>query len=717
MSVDPFVLKPSEYVRDINVLKHYIEQTALYISKMSGNTYEYCLDYVKRQVKEGGHFALKKRRVMYLERNEFGDREKKVGLFIDYLGDVVRNQYLVAPNFTIYLNPKQKQSWLTGIIEGNIKQRSIKKKEMFAAEARGDVLGQDIADTAQSTKKILNNSLSGASLSKSSPLENKTTHSTLTSTCRLTSGYGNANNERFLSGHRHYWHPTIVRNNIISIIQNSDYALIESVMTKYGLVYPSVEDTLECILRSTMRYSRSKVEDQRIAALVSTLTPIERAAFVYTGDLYHIRKHNDLFTRNFISSLAKHDVELCDENEPYINPPEDVEVLASLICVDELKELIVKNNLKAAKGKELLKTDKAQLFKSIVKNIETTVDAYSDFIRAFLVTTNVPPSIATLPSMVRSSVLVSDTDSSIFTVQDWVNWHQGRVGFDAKCYAVTNTMVFLSSRTVKHILAIMSVNSGIEESRIHQMAMKNEYTFDVLVPTQIAKHYFGGISCQEGQVYSEMKSEIKGVHLKSSNVSKGVITRAKKLMDDTVLRIMREEKIRIFDVLKHVADIEREIIDSIRKGDAEFYKKGSIKDASGYTLKEAAPPYQQYLFWNEIFAPKYGVSPPPPYAVLKASVDLDTPVKFNAWVDSIEDLEFKERILNWSSRTGRRYLGTQIQIPAAILTSKGLPKELEDVVGLRRIVLDTMKSFYIYLEAIGCYKQNDNITWLASDYY
>ena len=243
----------------------------------------------------------------------------------------------------------------------------------------------------------------------------------------------------------------------------------------------------------------------------------------------------------------------------------------------ELKELIVKNNLKAAKGKELLKTYKSQLFKSIVKNIETTVDAYSDFIRAFLVTTNVPPSIATLPSMVRSSVLVSDTDSSIFTVQDWVNWHQGRVGFDAKCYAVTNTMVFLSSRTVKHILAIMSVNSGIEESRIHQMAMKNEYTFDVLVPTQIAKHYFGGISCQEGQVYSEMKSEIKGVHLKSSNVSKGVITRAKKLMDDTVLRIMREEKIRIFDVLKHVADIEREFIDSIRKVMLNFTKKEVLR--------------------------------------------------------------------------------------------------------------------------------------------
>lgn len=715
---DPFVLAPDEYCRDINFLKHYVEQTALYISKMTGQSFEYCQEYVKKEIKDGGKFELKKRRVMFLERNEFGDREKKVDTLINYFGEVVRKQHLVAPNLTVYYNPKVKKSWLTDIVEGNIKKRSIKKKEMFAAEARGDALAQEIADTFQSTKKILNNSLSGAALSKSTPLENKTTHSTLTSNCRLTSGYGNANNERFLSGHRHYYHPTIVRNNIISIISNSDYNAIEQVMTKYGLVYPTHQDVLACILRSTTRYCRSKVEDERIRKLVFTLSPLECAAFVYTGDLYHLRKHNDGFVRDFVTALASHDVSQCEDiDEAMKETPEDIEILASLICVDELKALIIEKDLKAAKGKELLGTPNGVIFASIVKNIKNVVSEYSDFIKAFLTTSNVPPTVATLPSMVRSTVLVSDTDSTIFTVQDWVEWHQGRVGFDAKCYAVTNAMVFLASRTVKHILAIMSANSGIETSRIHQMAMKNEYTFDILVPTQVAKHYFGAISCQEGQVYRKVKSEQKGVHLKNSNVAKSVIKRAKDLMDDVVAQVMREEQISIYEILKKISDIEKEISNSIKTGGAEFYKKGSIKDASGYSQKEESAPYQQYLFWNEIFGPKYGEAPPPPYAVLKASVELEKPAQFKEWLENMADQGIKERLTEWSARTGKRALGSQIQIPAVILTAKGLPTELEEVIGIRRIILDCMKPFYIFLETLGLYKENKHITWLVSDYY
>ena len=47
--------------------------------------------------------------------------------------------------------------------------------------------------------------------------------------------------------------------------------------------------------------------------------------------------------------------------------------------------------------------------------------------------------------------------------------------------------------------------------------MKNEYKFDVFVPTQVAKHYYASIGCQEGNLYKAQEPEIKGVHLKSSN--------------------------------------------------------------------------------------------------------------------------------------------------------------------------------------------------------
>lgn len=39
---NPFVLPVDEYKRDINVVKHYIEQSALYLSKKTGVDIERC---------------------------------------------------------------------------------------------------------------------------------------------------------------------------------------------------------------------------------------------------------------------------------------------------------------------------------------------------------------------------------------------------------------------------------------------------------------------------------------------------------------------------------------------------------------------------------------------------------------------------------------------------------------------------------------------------
>ena len=718
MSVNPFVLDKSEYKRDIRMIEHYLDHSATYLSKMSNRPYEECLDYVKKQIAPGGKFYTEPRRVMFLERNEFGDREKKVDTFENYLYDAIKYQRLTAPNFTIYKSPKEKKSWLTEFVEKNIAKRSAKKKEMLAAENAGDTLKQTIADCGQNTKKISNNSLSGAHVSQSTPFENKTSHSTLTSNCRLTSGYGNANNERLLAGQRHYWHPTIVRNNITSIIRNVDYSIIEEVMIKYNLHYPTVDDVMECILHSSAKYWFGNSELELLKRYVCTLNPLERTAFVYVGDLYHIRKHNDAFVRGFITHLSTHEVNLCTDVEKAIEGADgDTHVLASLICVDEVREYMTKNNLKGASGRDLLKTEHKFIYASVVDNIKKTVENYSDFIRAFFVTNNVTPTIAQLPTSIRSVALISDTDSTIFTTQEWVKWHQGKIGFDSKCYAVTNTMVFLAAKTVVHMLAIMSVNSGIEKDRLHQMAMKTEFTFDILAPTQVAKHYFGGISCREGNIFKDIKSEIKGVHLKSSNVNKQIMRDAKKLMDDTVLAIMRGEQLSALELFKMIADKERMIIESIKKGSPDYFKRGTINPASGYTAKEDSAPYQQYLFWNEVFGPKYGVTVPPPYRVSKVSVDLDTPVKVRAWIESIQDIQFRTRLINWMEKTGKTSLGSVIQVPTQTLTSSGMPEELINVVGMRRIILDTVKVFYIFLETLGIDLLDDNITFLLSDHY
>src|SRR5690606_6568882 len=112
---------------------------------------------------------------------------------------------------------------------------------------------------------------------------------------------------------------------------------------------------------------------------------------------------------------------------------------------------------------------------STVINIHQTIIDYKSFIECFFVTENVPASLAFFPTSIRRAALTSDTDSTIFTVQDWVKWKTGKMLVDNETNAVAATMIFLAAEAVTHILARMSANFGIETKRIHQVAMKNEF--------------------------------------------------------------------------------------------------------------------------------------------------------------------------------------------------------------------------------------------------
>ena len=282
---NPFVLEKADYKRDINILQHYVNDAAKYLSVMMGKSPAECRNYVLTNMRPGGKFEFKDPQVRYLERGENGDREEKYGTISQYIAETVSREELIAPTFTTYLNPKQNQSVLVDFIDENVAARGRAKKAMFKATMEGDTAVATLKKIEQGNKKISNNSISGAHVSNSTPLCNKTGHSTLTSNCRVTSGFGNANNEKLLCGNRHYWNPNIVINNIVSIVNHTDYDRLAAVMEKYQLVYPTVQDALECVEYSTNLYWRNERARARILTLLSNLSPIERAAFVYTGDL------------------------------------------------------------------------------------------------------------------------------------------------------------------------------------------------------------------------------------------------------------------------------------------------------------------------------------------------------------------------------------------------------------------------------------------------
>lgn len=715
MNNNPFVLETAQYKRDINVLKHYVEDTAGYLAKMTQRSYQECVAFVRSQLKPDGQFAFKDPTVLYLGRDDNGDRKKKTTTLSAYIGEAIREGELIAPTLTTYLSPVKKKSLLVDFIDANVKARGAAKKAQFSAKKSGDKSTETIKKIEQTNKKLNNNSISGAHVSASTPLFNRTAHSTLTSNCRVTSGYGNANNEKFLCGNRHYWSPDIVRNNIISIIRHTNYPAIEAAMAEFGIRHPTVDEVMECINYSTGLYWHASHDMSRLRILVETLTDIERSAFVYTGDLYHLMRFNEAVVRTFLTKLSMRiDEQHPDAEAALAATPEDHRHLAAQICAADIRSVMQKE---AAGISDTMGTPVYGICASTAVHVSKTITEYANLIRAFWTTENVPASVAVLPDIIRRSAITGDTDSTIFTVQDWVIWHEGKLSFDPKACAIAATMIFLASQAITHVLARMSVNFGIEEKRLHQVAMKNEYYFPVFTPTQVAKHYYALTGVQEGSIFKDFDKEIKGVHLKSSNAPKVVMTQAKNMMESIMMSVIAGENISIKKILFEIAEIERSVINSIKRGSHEYFRKGQVKTPDSYKDGEQASAYQQYTLWKEVFAIKYGEIQHPPYMSIKISAELDTPSKSKEWIASIKDRALAGRLEAWLARNNRKHFGSTFMLPEQCITSVGIPEEILAVVGVRKIVLDTTKVFYLILETLGIYMLNKKTTRLVSDHH
>lgn len=708
--VNPFILPVDQYKRDINIMNHYVEDVAKHLSIQTKKPIEQCKEFVLKNLKPNGLFPFKDREIKYLERMENGDREEKSSGLWEYLRDSISKEQLIAPTLTTYIPTKQKVSLLSNYEEGNIKARNVAKKEMFVAKAAGDEFLEQTKKGEQTNRKLANNAISGAHVSPSTPLYNKTAHSTLTSNCRSTSGYGNANNEKFLSGNRHYFSYKIVINNIVSIIRNTDYDKLQKLISDRNIYLPTTDDVMDCITYSTKLYWFEKIYLDKIRVLIDNLNPLEKAAFVYTGDLYHLKKHNEQLVKDFIVKLSAKVEGKCENALSIVkSAPEDHLNLAHQICRKETKGI--------GKDHSIIDgTPKIETLALTCLNIKNIINEYSDIISTLWVTKNIPASVAHFPDSIRRAALVSDTDSTIFTVQDWVIWHKKGVSFDDDANAVAATMIFLASSTITHVLALMSANFGIDSKHLFKIAMKNEFKFDVFVPTQLGKHYYANISCQEGNVFEDHDIEIKGVHLKSSNTPKILNKQSEQMMTDIMNDIMANNEISIVKYLKRVADIERGIEKSIREGDSIYFRKGSIKNSSSYTKDEEESPYMRHIFWNDVFGPKYGNMPEPPYDNVKIAVNINNTTDFKKWLNSIKDITFKDRLAKWLLANNKTII-TTFYIPLEIIQNNGIPLELIDIIDYRRIIKDCCNSFYIILESIGVYVNGDKVDRLVSDNY
>jgi hypothetical protein len=692
----------SFYQRQINPISDYLRQSALYLHIMTGDNINDCINFIKKTLQTDKINETRDPVVVYFERQQNGDRIKSYIRLSQYIKDINNRNYILAPSFTCYLPPEILRSHMSDFVERNKNLRVKAKKEAFMYKAQKNIPLYIIKNNEQTNMKLSNNSVSGAFCTEGCVLHNPTGHSTLTSTTRTVSSIGNVTNERLVAGNRHYWSPDIALYNILSIIDNANFAELEEAMEFFQLAAISSEDVIECVLRSSLLYWRNELEIQKLLLFVKKLTPIQKAAFVYTGDLWHLRKHNSEFIRKFLTSLSEKRVEQIDNPKEKNKKLRDIELnLAYHICYDEIKGL-EKNNLDKLEAAGVLNTLVATGL-----NIRKVFEDYSLFIKVFFLSKSIPPSLAYLKNMIRRSVVVSDTDSTCASYQEWIQWYRGSIIFDDCSMAISAGVMTLAAETISHTLAIFSANMGVKRSYLHEISMKNEFTWAMMCPTNVAKHYYALTVVQEGNVFEKPELEIKGVHLKNSSTGGDIIKKATRLIEEISKIVVGGKKISLIHFLKETAELEREIVKSLTDGELTFYRKALIKDRASYKLDDTKSPYQAYHFWREIFEEKYGLISPPPYSVIKLPTNIINKTALANWFLSMKDASVAEKAKNWCIKFNKVSLPT-FYISVDFIKGNGLIEEFKSVLDTKRVVLDLMKAHYIILESIGFYKRNDS---------
>lgn len=706
---NPFLLQPSEYTRDYNLPGAYVDQMVELLVSQTKDSHEECRKFVIENMRPGGLFPVQDPPAVTLVQESPGNRVKSNNTFLGYIGDVVKSGRIMSPTMTVYERPEVKESISAQYVTHGINSRGKAKKEMLIAGNMGNQVLKDIKNAEQNAKKIDINSISGMHGFAGNILYVKTGHPSLTSMCRSATSYGNSSNEQLIAGNRHYYNIDIVINYFLTVCTKTDFIAFANVMDTYKLHFPTAKEVMEAVKYSSDFYGVSDYDLEWLLGVFEEVEPIKLAAFLYCGDLYHLIKYNSDVVRVLFDKFCDVEFQPVDNPDAYLdalNKDPDLSALINYlnasITQDTNRGLVKENN---PEGYAILG--------GCTKYISETIQEYADFIKVFFVLNYLPPSVADLRGVVRRVACTSDTDSTIFTTQQIVEWYTGSLKRSIKadrCWYVTT---WIAIQRVTHVLAQFSGQMGVSADKIHMLAMKNEWSFPAYSITGRAKHYYALRSGQEGNVYGKYSSEIKGVGLRSSAVNKEIIADGEQMMLDILNTADRGEQLSVHQIYGRVWFHEQDIYKSIRAGESRFLKTGQIKSAY---KNMASSPYQHYVLWQKVFAKRYGNAEPPPYDVLRLKLEINNKSDMENWLNSIEDKEIAVNLREFLASTGRTQISSMM-LPVSALQRYGIPDEIMRVINVRAITYTTLESFYITMGSLGLHQVDERHARLISDIY
>jgi hypothetical protein len=180
-------------------------------------------------------------------------------------------------------------------------------------------------------------------------------------------------------------------------------------------------------------------------------------------------------------------------------------------------------------------------------------------------------------------------------------------------------------------------------------------------------------------------------------------------MKSILTDIMTNKKISIVDELKELLNLELKYRADILENREYYYKKTTIKDAASYKLQENQCPYWHYKLWNYVFEPTYGPVSPPPYKSFVLPLNINNKTDMLNWIASIENKELGQRLVDFLEATGKGVVKT-INLSEDYVKAFGIPKELLNVINVKRIILDLTLARRMIIDTLGFTPKTDMLS-------
>ncbi len=608
-------------------------------------------------------------------------------------------QDIITPSGTVYMLPTKKKSFLKASLANKIGERKVFKKIYLSALEIGDMIRAKTYNLLQASTKIYVNSAPGAMGSAFNILYDLPGYNAITSTARHSVKYGYAHTERLVDANLFL----VSYNDVVAYcirLMNVQPDAVGDMIEKHGLYIPTVADLTQYFVNS-LSYYMMKTPDERIAAFISTFSPTTRAFIFYAGCLKNLVVYNDQFFRAFFQRLFSTEY-VCDPND---DPAQITRVFETdlLAMVTSLNYEVLGYNDDGERynlhDATLHHPDRVRQIMAIARHVESCLQSIGDLLSiCFRLDTDIAR-LGDHSHMVRKAVLVSDTDSVIFSTQTMIEWYSGgKVHFGRSSYEINAFTVYVLSRSLEHVFARLSCGFGMVGDDISKIAMKNEFLYPVMLRTPISKHYVGIVQMQEGKLLPEPKTDIKGIQFRSSTLSSVTNKAAEAFLINAMNTVIKDGCLQAHDLLSTVAGFETQVYNSIMSGDRLFLETTSIKSAEEYADASKSA-YFYYEFWESVFVPRFDSMLLPNKCFKLPLIDDGEILKDSGVLDAIKafDSAVHKRLLVFMEKYPKKSI-SHILVPPTVTV---IPELFRPLIDVRSIIYENTKPFYLGLKSMG----------------